>query len=61
MEDQTKKCLIGVFDLGFGRLTVFRAIKALIPEYDYVYFGDNARAPYGNRPKRLSTNSHWTE
>ena len=51
MEDQSKKCPIGVFDSGFGGLTVFRAIKALMPEYDYLYFGDNARAPYGDRPK----------
>jgi len=40
---------IGIFDSGYGGLTVFRQIEALLPEYDYVYFGDNARAPYGGR------------
>jgi glutamate racemase len=40
---------IGVFDSGFGGLTVFKAIKTALPEYDYIYLGDNARAPYGNR------------
>jgi len=40
---------IGVFDSGYGGLTVFKAIAALLPQYDYIYLGDNARAPYGNR------------
>ena len=40
---------IGVFDSGYGGLTVFRSIAGLLPGYDYVYLGDNARAPYGNR------------
>lgn len=40
---------IGVFDSGFGGLTVFRRIRELLPEYDFVYLGDNARTPYGNR------------
>jgi glutamate racemase len=40
---------IGVFDSGYGGLTVFRAVAALLPQYDYIYLGDNARAPYGNR------------
>lgn len=40
---------IGVFDSGYGGLTVFRSIAAQLPGYDYVYLGDNARAPYGNR------------
>lgn len=40
---------IGVFDSGFGGLTVFRSILEQLPGYDYIYFGDNARAPYGNR------------
>lgn len=39
---------IGIFDSGFGGLTVFKAIKSLMPQYDYIYMGDNARAPYGN-------------
>ncbi len=40
---------IGVFDSGYGGLTVFRSIAALLPQYDFIYLGDNARAPYGNR------------
>lgn len=40
---------IGIFDSGYGGLTVFRSIAARLPEYDYLYLGDNARAPYGNR------------
>jgi glutamate racemase len=40
---------IGVFDSGYGGLTVFRSILNQLPGYDYIYFGDNARAPYGNR------------
>ena len=38
---------IGVFDSGFGGLTVLRSIRELMPQYDYIYLGDNARAPYG--------------
>ncbi|PPL04630.1 glutamate racemase [Parapedobacter indicus] len=40
---------IGIFDSGYGGLTVFREIVAKLPEYDYVYLGDNARVPYGTR------------
>jgi len=40
---------IGIFDSGYGGLTVFRAIADKLPQYDYLYLGDNARAPYGNR------------
>ena len=40
---------IGVFDSGYGGLTILRSIRALLPQYDYVYLGDNARAPYGPR------------
>ena len=40
---------IGIFDSGFGGLTIFRGIRSLLPDYDYVYLGDNARTPYGNR------------
>ena len=40
---------IGIFDSGYGGLTVFRSIADQLPNYDYVYLGDNARAPYGNR------------
>lgn len=40
---------IGVFDSGYGGLTVLQEIMMALPEYDYIYLGDNARAPYGNR------------
>jgi glutamate racemase len=40
---------IGIFDSGYGGLTVLSAIKRVMPQYDYLYLGDNARAPYGGR------------
>jgi len=40
---------IGVFDSGYGGLTILRSIRQHLPEYDYMYLGDNARAPYGSR------------
>lgn len=40
---------IGVFDSGYGGLTVLKEIIKQLPEYDYLYLGDNARAPYGTR------------
>ncbi len=40
---------IGIFDSGYGGLTILRKIRGLLPEYDYIYIGDNARAPYGTR------------
>jgi len=40
---------IGIFDSGYGGLTIFRQIAQLLPQYDYIYLGDNARAPYGDR------------
>ncbi len=40
---------IGVFDSGIGGLTVFRSISERLSQYDYIYLGDNSRAPYGNR------------
>lgn len=40
---------IGVFDSGYGGLTILSAIRSLMPQYDYIYLGDNARAPYGTR------------
>lgn len=43
------KTPIGIFDSGYGGLTVFKEIKKRLPEYDYIYLGDNARAPYGSR------------
>jgi len=40
---------IGVFDSGYGGLTILNKIREALPEYDYVYLGDNARTPYGTR------------
>ncbi len=40
---------IGIFDSGYGGLTIFSEIKKALPEYDYIYLGDNARVPYGSR------------
>jgi glutamate racemase len=40
---------IGIFDSGYGGLTILKTLTAQLPQYDYLYFGDNARAPYGNR------------
>lgn len=42
---------IGIFDSGFGGLHVLRSIVRTLPHYDYVYLGDTARAPYGDRPQ----------
>ncbi len=40
---------IGVFDSGYGGLTILSEIRSRLPQYDYIYLGDNARAPYGTR------------
>ena len=44
---------IGVFDSGYGGLTILRALRHRLPDYDYLYLGDNARAPYGTRSFEL--------
>ena len=44
---------IGVFDSGFGGLTILRDIRQRLPQYDYLFVGDNARAPYGTRSREL--------
>ena len=44
---------IGVFDSGFGGLTILRDIRRVLPQYDYLFVGDNARAPYGTRSREL--------
>ncbi len=49
---------IGVFDSGYGGLTVLKEIVSRLPQYDYIYLGDNARAPYGNRS--FDTVYHYT-
>ena len=45
--------MIGVFDSGFGGLMVLREFLQLLPDYDYLYLGDNARIPYGTRSDRV--------
>jgi glutamate racemase len=49
---------IGVFDSGYGGLTVLKEIVAKLPQYNYIYLGDNSRAPYGNRS--FETVYHYT-
>jgi glutamate racemase len=49
---------IGIFDSGYGGLTVLKDIINRLPQYDYLYLGDNARAPYGNRS--FDTVYHYT-
>lgn len=49
---------IGIFDSGYGGLTILREIRKQLPGYDYLYLGDNARAPYGTRS--FETVYHYT-
>ncbi len=46
----TKRAPIGVFDSGIGGLTVVKELQALMPQEEFIYFGDTARTPYGSRP-----------
>lgn len=48
LHDAAPQGPIGVFDSGYGGLTILRQIRQLLPQYDYLYLGDNARAPYGS-------------
>ncbi len=50
---------IGVFDSGYGGLTILEKIRLQLPEYDYLYLGDNARAPYGTRSYELIYHYTW--
>lgn len=50
--------IIGIFDSGFGGLTIFKEIVAALPGYSYIYLGDSARTPYGNRSRE--TVYHYT-
>lgn len=49
MKSENQLSPIGVFDSGFGGLTILRSLTEALPEYDYIYLGDNARTPYGTR------------
>lgn len=48
-DKQASTSPIGVFDSGYGGLTILGEFQRLMPQYDYIYLGDNARAPYGSR------------
>jgi glutamate racemase len=50
MGKKKKYSPIGIFDSGYGGLTILKEIVKELPEYDFLYLGDNARAPYGSRP-----------
>ena len=52
------KSAIGIFDSGYGGLTILKEIANQLPQYNYMYLGDNARAPYGNRS--YETVYHYT-
>ena len=45
--------MIGVFDSGYGGLTILEAFLGRLPKYDYIYLGDNARAPYGSKSQEV--------
>lgn len=53
MDENKKMAPIGVFDSGFGGLSILREIRRVLPQYDYLFLGDNARAPYGTRSFQL--------
>lgn len=50
---KTRQFKIGIFDSGFGGLSILRAIVHKLPQYDYLYLGDTARAPYGSRSQEV--------
>ena len=47
--------MIGIFDSGLGGLTAYKALHALLPHEDFVYFGDTGRLPYGSRSREILT------
>lgn len=49
MDKESTPGPIGVFDSGYGGLTILHQMRSILPQYDYLYLGDNARAPYGPR------------
>ena len=50
---------IGVFDSGYGGLTILEKMRHLLPQYDYIYLGDNARTPYGTRSFEVIYENTW--
>jgi glutamate racemase len=55
----SEKGPIGIFDSGYGGLTVLKEIREQLPQYDYLYLGDNARAPYGSRSFEVIYEYTW--
>ena len=45
--------MIGIFDSGVGGLSVFREIKKILPDEDYIYYSDSANCPYGGKPQEF--------
>lgn len=56
---RSRKSPIGFFDSGYGGLTVLSDVRKMLPEYDYLYLGDNARAPYGTRSFEVVYEYTW--
>ncbi len=56
---ETIKGAIGIFDSGYGGLTILEQIRRRMPSYDYIYLGDNARAPYGSRSFEIVYKFTW--
>ncbi len=54
-----KKGPIGFFDSGYGGLTILNEVRTALPDYDYLYLGDNARAPYGTRSFEVVYEYTW--
>jgi glutamate racemase len=54
-----KQGSIGVFDSGYGGLTILEKVREQLPAYDFLYLGDNARAPYGNRSFEMVYQFTW--
>lgn len=50
---------IGIFDSGYGGLTILNAVRSLLPQYDYIYLGDNAASPYGTRSFEIIYQYTW--
>ncbi len=51
--------MVGIFDSGFGGLTILQSIRERLPQYDYLYLGDNARTPYGTRSFEVVYEYTW--
>lgn len=56
---EKKQGAIGIFDSGYGGLTILQEIRRHLPNYDFIYLGDNARAPYGSRSFEVVYKFTW--